>query len=104
MARVLSGFEVAKVDVAAEPGKAVSVGTSSVEVAAANKDRVEITVVNDHATNVLYLRLSDDSDPAVASEGLRLNAAGGSWSSSAYTGAVQAIATGAATPALVTEV
>lgn len=87
--------------IADEPGKAVSVGAASAEVAAANADRAEITVQNDHATQVVYLKLGAT---AVANQGIRLNAAGGSWTSQAYTGAVNAIATGAATPVLVTEV
>jgi len=87
--------------IADEPGKAVSVGASTTEVAADNPDRAEITVQNDHATQIVYLALGA---AAVANEGIRLNAAGGSWTSQAFTGAVNAIATGAATGVLVTEV
>lgn len=92
---------IAQKAIADEPGKAVAVGGTTAEVAAANPDRAEITVQNDHATQVVYLALGA---AAVLNEGIRLNAAGGSWTSNAYTGAVNAIATGAATGVLVTEV
>ena len=92
---------IVKKSVADEPGTAVSVGAASTVVAAANPDRAEITIQNDHATQVVYLKLGGTAE---ANKGLRLNAAGGSWTSQAYTGAVAAIATGAATGVLVTEV
>ena len=101
MAVKVSGSYIEQKDAADEPGTSVSVGTSSVEVAADNPDRAEIVVQNDHATQVVYLSLGGT---AVANNGIRLNAAGGSWTSNSYTGAVSAIATGAATTVLVTEV
>lgn len=101
MPGVTAAGAIIRKSVADEPGKAVSVGAASTEVAAANPDRAEITVQNDHATQIVYLALGAT---AVANEGIRLNAAGGSWTSQAFTGAVNAIATGAATGVLVTEV
>lgn len=103
MARALvAGAAVERSSVAADPGSAVAVGAASVTVAPDRPSRVEITIQNDHATQIIYLRLGPGS--AVVNTGIRLNAAGGSWTSNSYTGPVQAIATGAATPALVTEV
>lgn len=89
-------------DYADQPGTSVSVGGASTVVAAANPDRAEITVTNDHATQIVYLRL--EGAAAVLNQGIRLNAAGGSWTSNAYTGEVRGIATGAATITLVVEV
>ena len=74
-------------------------GTSSVMVAQ-NVGRREITIVNDHATQVIYLQLATKRDvapTAVVGEGIRLNAAGGSWTSNEWDGAIAAIATGAGT-------
>lgn len=92
----------------AKQSTAVSVGASSVTLAPANAARCEITVVNDHATQVLYLTLNTTDGStvptAVVNSGIRLNAAGGSWTSNAYLGPIAAIATGATTPALVTEI
>lgn len=79
----------------------VSVGTSSVEIVAANNDRVEVTICNDHASQILYLSLGGTAE---ANKGIRVNAAGGSYTTSAYTGAINGIATGAATVATVSEV
>jgi hypothetical protein len=89
-------------DTATNPGSAVSVGTASTALVAANPARVEITICNDHATNIVYLSLG--SVAAVASQGIRLNAAGGSYTTAAYTGAVTAIASGATTVVTVTEI
>lgn len=89
-------------DAADEPGTAVTVGAASATIASANADRAEITIQNDHATQVVYLKLA--ASAAEANKGIRLNAAGGSWTSSAYTGEVRGIATGAGTVVLVTEV
>lgn len=92
---------VAQSDVAAQPGTSVSVGTSSTEVVAANGARVAVVIGNDHATQVLYLSLGGT---AVANEGIRVNAAGGQVTITSYTGAINGIATGASTTALVAEV
>lgn len=84
---------------------AVTVGGSSALLISRNQGRREITVCNDHATQVAYLTLpTDDSTPtAVLNAGIRLNAAGGSWTSTQWDGAVYAIATGAGTVLTVTE-
>src|SRR4051812_32478031 len=89
-------------DTAFTPATSASVGAASVQLAAANKSRVEITICNDHATQVVYLSLG--SAAAVVNQGIRLNAAGGSYTTSAYLGAIQAIATGAATTVTITEI
>lgn len=90
-----------KSDVAKNPGSKVAVGGSDVQLVAANGDRVEVTVVNDHATQIVYLKLGA---AAVLNEGIRLNAAGGSYTTSAFTGEIRAIATGAGTNVTVAEV
>lgn len=64
-----------------------AVGTSSTSVLASNANRKELTVVNDSA-NTIYLSLSGT---AVLNEGIRLNANGGSYTNTNYTGAVTAI-------------
>jgi hypothetical protein len=88
-------------DEAINPGSVATVNAVDGNVVAAKGARVEITLTNDHATNVIYLSLGGT---AVVGQGIRLNAAGGSYTTSAYTGAVNAIATGASTPLLIVEV
>lgn len=102
MPGVTAAGAIIRKSVADNPGSAVTCGAASVTVAAANPDRAEITIQNDHATQIIYLNLGPEA--AVLNEGIRLNAAGGSWTSQAYTGQITGIATGATTPALVTEV
>ena len=75
---------------------AVNVATSSTSVAAANAGRLQIDVVNDSDT-VIYLKLGTG---ATANSGIRLNAHGGSWSSTRYTGAVTAIHAGSGSKVL----
>lgn len=87
--------------VAKNAGAAVSVLTSSTALVAANPNRREVTVCNDHATQVVYLSLGGT---AVANQGIRLNAAGGSYTTNAYTGAIAAISVGGTSPVTVTEV
>jgi hypothetical protein len=65
---------------------------ASTQLVAANRIRAEITVTNDSDT-VVYLSLGV---PAELSKGIRLNANGGSWTSSAFTGAIFAFQGGAA--------
>lgn len=101
MPGTVSGREIVRKATADQPGTAVSVDAASEVVAAANPDRAEITIQNDHATQIIYLSLGGT---AALNSGIRLNALGGSWTSNAYTGAINGIATGAATVALVTEV
>jgi hypothetical protein len=82
----------AAVDTAAQ---SASVGTSSTTIMDANTSRREATVCNDHATNIVYLVLGGTAE---ANKGVRLNAAGGSYTSPlGYTGAISVIASGAAT-------
>ena len=75
-------------------------GAASAAVATDSIGRREITICNDHATQVIYLQLATRggvAPVAVVGEGIRLNAAGGSWTSNSWDGAVACIATGAAT-------
>lgn len=84
----------------------VTAGVASAALTGTNLSRTEITVCNDHATNVAYLQLATSfgtAPTAVVGQGIRLNAAGGSWTSSFWKGAVACIATGAATPLTITE-
>ncbi len=92
---------VRQTDTAKTPCATVSVGTSSVEVVPANEQRVEITICNDHASQIVYLALGG---AAVANRGIRLNAAGGSYTTTSFTGAINAIASGAATGVSFTEI
>lgn len=100
--RASHGNFAAKVDTAINPGSAVSVGGSDTALVSANNGRAEITITNDHATQIVYLKLNGAA--AELNKGIRLNAAGGSWTTQAYTGAIRAIASGAATTVLVTEI
>lgn len=74
-------------------------GAASSVVASRDMGRVNITIVNDHATQIIYLALAttDNVPPtATVNNGIRLNAAGGSWSSS-FKGHIAAIGSGAGT-------
>jgi len=85
----------------ATPGK-VAVGVASTSILAANTARIFAQFVNDSDT-VIYLWLGA---VAVINEGIRLNANGGSFEinlTNLYTGAVHAIAGGAAKNLTVTE-
>jgi hypothetical protein len=88
-------------DVAHTPTGAATIGASSGAVVAANPGRVEVTICNDHATQVAYLALGAT---AVINSGIRLNAAGGSYTTNAFTGAINAIASGAGTVLTFSEV
>lgn len=92
----------------AKSSTTVSVGAASVTVAATNISRRELTIVNDHATQLVYLALNTTDGTtvptAVLNSGIRLNAAGGSWTTNAYKGPVGGIATGAATGVTVAEI
>lgn len=84
----------------------VSVTVASTPVVGANLGRNEITIVNDHATQVVYLQFATvetTAPTAVASQGIRLNAAGGSWTSNVYRGAVAAISVGGTSVVTVAE-
>ena len=87
---------------AVTPKAAASVGVTSLEILAANPARVEATICNDHATNVVYLALGA---VAVVNQGVRLNAAGGTYTTPpGYTGTIEAVATGASTVVTFAEV
>lgn len=82
-------------------------GIASSQAAARNDGRREITIVNDHATNIIYLAIplvAGATPTAVVGSGIRLNAAGGAWTSTQWNGAVAVIATGAATNYTIVEV
>jgi hypothetical protein len=105
---------IAQSNVAKQSG-AVSVLTTTTVVAGNNPARSEITVTNDGA-NIVYLQLATAEDAtgatagnptaptAVASQGIRLAASGGSWTSQAYTGPVAGIALTGATTVTIVEV
>lgn len=86
---------------------AVSVAITSTPVVSANDARVELTITNDGA-NVVYLQLNTtdgtSTPTAVASQGIRLAASGGSWTTNSYTGAVAGIALTGATNVTVVEI
>lgn len=87
---------------------AVSALITTTTVVNANISRRELTVVNDHATQVVYLALNTTDGStvpaAVANSGVRLNAAGGSWTTNAYKGPVAAISVGGTSVLTVLEI
>lgn len=86
-------------DAAKTPGSSVSVPvTTDTLVIAANNARLELTICNDSDT-AIYLTLA--ATGAAAAKGVRLNANGGSWTTTQYRGAVSAFQSGAA-PKVVT--
>ena len=91
----------------AKASTSVSVATSSTTVLQANDARVELTITNDGA-NVVYLLLNTTDGTTVptatASNGIRLAASGGSWTTNAYTGPVAGIALTGATTVCVSEI
>ena len=88
-------------DTVVNAGDAVDVTTDSTSVVAANGNRIELTLQNDHASQVVYLSLGGT---AVANKGIRLNPGGGSYTTSAYTGAINAISVGGTSAVLITEI
>lgn len=83
---------------------AVTIGTSTTQAAAANTDRTYLLLVNDSA-NTIWVKFGAS---AVANEGIRLNANGGSLEISERNGnldsrVVNAIAGAASSNLLVTE-
>lgn len=84
---------VRRTDSANVPFGSASIGGTSAWVVSPNPQRVEVTICNDHATQVAYLALGT---VAALNGGIRL-APGQSYTTGAYTGAIAAIATGAAT-------
>jgi hypothetical protein len=80
----------------------VSVLSTDTALVAANANRVELTITNDHATQVVYL--SFGTTAATANNCMRLNAAGGSYTTRSYTGAIRAISVGGTSAVLVLEI
>ena len=77
----------------------VSVGITDTLIVPRNIGRREITIVNDGA-NTVYLALGRT---AVAGNGVRLNANGGSYTTSQWDGEIRGIAVTAATNVTVAE-
>lgn len=92
----------------AKTSGAVSALVTTTTVVNGNISRRELTVVNDHATQVVYLALNTTDGTtvptAVANSGIRLNAAGGSWTTNAYKGPVAAISVGGTSVLTVAEI
>ncbi len=88
-------------DAAETPNDSATIGATSGVVVPANDNRVAAYVCNDHATNIVYLSLGGT---AVANEGIRLNAAGGAVVIYHYSGVITAIASGADTNVIFSEV
>jgi hypothetical protein len=86
---------------ATQPGGSSSVGTSSSQILAANANRKEFYIYNDHATNIVYLSLGGT---AVVGQGPRINPNGDYFFNTTYTGAISAISTGASTNVTITEI
>jgi hypothetical protein len=92
----------------AKTSGAISVLITTTTIVPANISRRELTIVNDHATQVLYLALNTTDGStvpsAVANSGIRLNAAGGSWTTNAYKGPVAGISVGGTSVVTVAEI
>lgn len=88
-------------DTATTPAGTVTLGAASATVVASNPARVSVTICNDHATQIVYLALGPT---AVASTGIRVNAAGGSVTISGYTGIITGIASGVTTVVCFSEI
>jgi hypothetical protein len=80
----------------------VSCGAASAAALAANENRNFLLLVNDHATQVIYLGVDAT---AALNAGIRINAAGGSLKLDVKVpvGALTCIATGATTTLLISE-
>lgn len=89
----------------AKTSAAVSVLVTSTALVSRNIDRCELTVVNLDATNPIFLILEtvEGTNPTATTSGLRLGP-GGSWTTTSFTGAVAAIATGGTVSTNVTEI
>jgi hypothetical protein len=75
--------------------------STATQVVAANANRLQIDIVNDSDT-VVYLHLGTTG--GAVNSGIRLNANGGAWSSTFYTGAIRSICTAASKVLTVAEV
>lgn len=78
-----------KKSTASTPGSSVIVANTSTTVIAANVDRVEVVVVND-SNETIYLKLGTGAE---LNKGIRLNAFGGNYICTTYTGIITAICT-----------
>jgi hypothetical protein len=89
----------------AKTSGSATVGTTSAVIVADNPNRLQLTITNDHATQIVYLAFatSSASPTAVSGSGVRLSAAGGQFTTNSYTGPVAAIASGAGTGVTITE-
>lgn len=90
----------------AKTSGAVSVAVTSTPIVARNQGRQEISIVNDNATQVVYLAFETTPGggaTAVANSGVRLNAGGGSWTSNTYRGAISGISVGGTSVVTVAE-
>lgn len=96
-----TSYTIEQSDTAKTPHGSVTIGTSSAQVVPANSARVGVYICNDHATNTLYLSLGGT---AVANQGIRLNAAGGTAFIQEYSGVINGIASGASTVVCFSEV
>lgn len=85
---------------AGEPGGSATVGSSSTTVLAANSDRIRATFIND-SDETIYLKLGTGAE---LNKGIRLNANGGAWVETDYTGIVTAICSSGGKNLCVTEV
>jgi len=87
--------QIGTADLAKQSG-GFNVTTASQVVLVADAARNELALVNDSDTTI-YLKLqtvAGTNPTAVVSEGIRLNAAGGAWTSERFAGAVAAIHAG----------
>ena len=85
---------------AKNPASVVSIGTASAELVAVNEERIEVFIKNTHATQTVSLALGGT---AVAGSGIVLTA-GQDIVISSFTGAINAIGSGAATTVAIAEV
>ena len=92
---------ISQTDTAKTPKSAVTVGASDTQIVPANGARVAVVICNDHASNILYLALGGT---AVANQGIRVNAAGGTVFLPEFTGEIRGIATGAGTVVTFSEI
>lgn len=82
------------------PTTAVTLGVASSTILATNVGRREVTIVNDDATNVVYLGFGR---AATLNNGVRLNAAGGSFSTTNWEGTITGISAAGTPVVTVTE-
>lgn len=80
---------------------AATVGTSSVQIVAANAGRHQLYIYNDSSLNIVYLSLGGT---AIVGQGARVNPNGDYFQTTTYAGAISAIATGAGTNITIAEV